>query len=103
MPRASFAVSLSPTVSASVSIALYVAISSCSFEYSVLAFLSIFSSSPVPRSMCSGPLAAETAFDATPSTVAAALGPARRLGLAAELLDAPLDPRACALVSLRCC
>jgi hypothetical protein len=34
-----------------------------------LAFFSIFSFSPVPRRACSGPLAAEIAFDAAVVTV----------------------------------
>jgi len=49
-----------------------VAISSNSFQYSVLAFFSIFSCSPVPRMACSGPLAADTAFVARLVTAPAA-------------------------------
>jgi hypothetical protein len=52
---ASFAVSLSPTVSASASIAVYWPISWNSFESSVRAFFHIFSDSPVPRSAWRGP------------------------------------------------
>jgi hypothetical protein len=52
---ASFAVSLSPTLSASASIAVYWPISWNSSVSSVRAFFHIFSDSPVPRSACSGP------------------------------------------------
>jgi hypothetical protein len=52
---ASFAVSLSPTLSASASMAVYWPISWNSSVSSVRAFFHIFSDSPVPRSACSGP------------------------------------------------
>jgi len=45
-----------------------VPISSNSLWYSVLAFFSIFSDSPVPRRACSGPCAAATALLATDVT-----------------------------------
>ncbi len=93
---ASFAVSVSPTVSASVSIARYVAISSCSSENSVFAFLSCFSASPLPRSACSGPFAAGTTLLAMPVvTLAIAPGPPSFLSRRSTSL-------ACCLVSFRC-
>jgi hypothetical protein len=63
---------LSPTAVASVSIAVYVAISSASSWNSVLAFFSIFSCSLVPRAMCSGPCASAAALFAAVCTVFAA-------------------------------
>ena len=65
MPRASLAVSLSFTASASASMPCRCAISSNSLWYSVFAFFSIFSASPVPRIACSGPCAAALALLAT--------------------------------------
>ena len=75
---ASFAVSLSPTLSASASIAWYWPISWNSFDSSVRAFFHIFSDSPVPRSACSGPCAAATALLA--SEVAVVAAPVRASG-----------------------
>ena len=72
MPFASFAVSLSPTASASASIAAYWPISWYSSLSSVRAFFHIFSDSPVPRSACSGPWAAATALLARDVAVLAA-------------------------------
>ena len=81
-----FAVSRSPTDSASASIAVYVAISSASSWNSVLAFLSIFSCSPVPRSACNGPCASAAARLATFCTASpTASGP----GMLAPSADAP--------------
>ena len=62
---ATFAVSLSPTRFASVSIEKYVAISSASSWNCVFAFFRSFSCSPVPRSTCSGPCASAAARFAT--------------------------------------
>ena len=106
IPRASFAVSRSPTASASASMPVYIAISSCSAENSVFAFLSIFSLSPVPRSACSGPLAADTALDATSCAVdaASATGAGRFDSVEPpSCLTRRSTARACALVSFRCC
>jgi hypothetical protein len=69
---ASFAVSLSPTLSASASIAVYWPISWNSSVSSVRAFFHIISDSPVPRSACSGPCAAATALLAREVAVDAA-------------------------------
>ena len=76
---ASLAVSLSPTLSASASIAVYWPISWNSSVSSVRAFFHIFSDAPVPRSACSGPWAAATALlareVAVPATSVRAPGP----------------------------
>jgi hypothetical protein len=76
---ASFAVSLSPTLSASASIAVYWPISWNSSVSSVRAFFHIFSDPPVPRSAWSGPCAAATALLASevavPATGVRAPGP----------------------------
>ena len=74
-----------------------VAISSASSEYSVLAFLSCRSPSPVPRTACSDPCARATPFItiswALPAASVTMSGPGTDTGSAsaAELLDATLD------------
>ena len=73
MARASLAVSLSPTVVASESMTMYVAISCASSAYSARALWSIFSCSPAPRIACSGPCAAALALPSFSDTLSAIL------------------------------
>jgi hypothetical protein len=108
MLRASFAVSLSPTVSASDSMPAYVPISSNSLWYSVLAFFSIFSASPVPRIAWSGPCATATALLATevsPVAASASTSGPLEIGPASALPPSCLmrrsTSRACPRVSFR--
>ena len=71
------------------------------------AFFSMISLSPVPRSVCSGPFAAATAFDATDVTAVAAspIGPGAgdRSAWPPSCLMRRSTCRACDLVSFRCC
>jgi hypothetical protein len=108
MVRASFAVSLSPTVSASDSRPVYWPISWNSSVSSVRAFFSIFSASPVPRSAWSGPCAAATALlatDVSPVAASASTSGPLVIGPASALPPSCLmrrsTSRACPRVSLR--
>ena len=100
--RASLAVSVSPTSAASVSIAVYAAISAASSTYSSFAFFSSFSLSLVPRSASSGPWASASALPNTLENVVvvsiAASGTAEP-----SCLMRRSTWRACWRVSVRCC